>query len=102
MPLPFSSVARSMLAQLKPPSKATPLSASEPGAQRMVRRVLVVLAAGDAYPSGFIRGLIYQDSFRRGGLEVTYVSRLFPPLVRLLDTPPRFLWRLMAAGLRGV
>jgi len=67
-----------------------------------VRRILIVLAAGDAYPSGFIRGLIYQDSFRRSGLDVRYVSRLYPPLIRFLDTPPRFLWRVMAAGLAGV
>lgn len=68
----------------------------------MVRRILIVLAAGDAYPSGFIRGLIYRDHFKRSGLDVRYVSRLYPPLIRLLDTPPRFLWRVMSAGLAGV
>lgn len=68
----------------------------------MVRRILIVLAAGDAYPSGFIRGLIYRDHFARSGLRVTYVSRLYPPLIRLLDTPPRWLWRLMGAGLGGL
>lgn len=68
----------------------------------MVRRILIVLAAGDAYPSGFIRGLIYRDHFERSGLRVTYVSRLYPPLIRLLDTPPRWLWRLMGAGLGGL
>ena len=68
----------------------------------MVRRILIVLAAGDAYPSGFIRGLIYKDYFRRSGLEVRYVNRLFPPLIRLMDTPPRFLWRVMTAGLGAV
>ena len=66
------------------------------------RRILIVLAAGDAYPSGFIRGLIYRDHFAKSGLDVKYVNRLYPPLIRLLDTPPRFLWRVMAAGLGGV
>lgn len=69
---------------------------------RGVRRILIVLAAGDAYPSGFIRGLIYKDLFREHGLAVRYVNRLFPPLIRLLDAPPQPLWRVMAAGLAAL
>jgi glycosyltransferase involved in cell wall biosynthesis len=65
----------------------------------MGQRVLIVLEAGQAYPSGFIRGLIYQDYFRRAGFETEYVNRLFPPLVQLLGTPSRFLRPILVAGL---
>lgn len=68
----------------------------------MRRRILVVLEAGTAYPSGFVRGRIYQDLWRARGYDVHYVSRLYPPLVRFLDAPPRWTWPLMAAGLRSV
>lgn len=68
----------------------------------MRRRILVVLEAGTAYPSGFVRGRIYEDLWRSHGYDVHYVSRLYPPLVRFLDAPPRWTWPLMAAGLRAV
>lgn len=68
----------------------------------MRRRILVILEAGTAYPSGFVRGRIYEDLWRAHGYDVHYVSRLYPPLVRFLDAPPRWSWPLMAAGLRSV
>lgn len=68
----------------------------------MRRRILVVLEAGTAYPSGFVRGRIYEALWREHGYDVHYVSRLYPPLVRFLDAPPRWTWPLMAAGLRSV
>lgn len=61
----------------------------------------MVLDAGNAYPSGFIRGLIYRELWLAHGYDVQYVSRLYPPLVRFLDMPPRWAWPLMAAGLRA-
>ncbi len=49
--------------------------------------MLVVVEAGAAYPSGFIRALIYREWFARAGYEVTYRSRLWPALRRRLDAP---------------
>ena len=54
-------------------------------------RVLMVLEAGDLYPSGTIRGLIYRDYFERDGHFVSFVSRLNVPFLRLMNTPPRWL-----------
>lgn len=65
----------------------------------MRRRLLVVLEAGAAYPSGFVRGLIFEPQWREAGYDVTYVSRLWPPLVRWLDAPPAWSAPVMAAGL---
>lgn len=55
------------------------------------------MEAGDAFPSGFIRTLIYRDCFVRHGYDVRYASRLYPPLRRFMETPPAFL----RAALRG-
>jgi glycosyltransferase involved in cell wall biosynthesis len=66
------------------------------------KRVLVVLEAGDAYPSGFLRGLIYKDCFEHDGFEVEYVSRLLPWLVRILDAPPQALSPWFALGFEKV
>lgn len=65
----------------------------------MRRRVLVVLEAGTAYPSGYVRGLLYQEQWTAAGYDVRYMSRLSPPLVRFLDSPPRWARPLMVAGL---
>ena len=54
-------------------------------------RILVVLEMGRQFPSGFLRGLIYKDSFAAAGHTVTYVNHNFtgpllwrlPPLFRL-------------------
>ena len=57
-----------------------------------------MLEAGDAYPSGVVRGLIYKDSFARHGYDVRFVSRLLPPLHRFLAAPPRALSVILASG----
>jgi glycosyltransferase involved in cell wall biosynthesis len=51
-------------------------------------RILAVLEAGDVFPSGFIRSLIYRDHFARHGYDVEYRSRLYPPLRRFIEAPP--------------
>ena len=48
-------------------------------------KVLVVTEAGDAWPSGKIRALIYKELFRKYGDSVRYMSRLVPALSRLLS-----------------
>lgn len=65
----------------------------------MTLRVLIVLEAGDAAPSGFIRGLIYRDYFKRNGFDIRYVNRLYPPLVRFFNHPSRRSVALMQLGL---
>ena len=54
-------------------------------------KVLIVLEAGDAYPSGYLRGLIYRDHFAQAGFQVEYVSRLHPRLVRIVGFPSSWL-----------
>lgn len=61
-------------------------------------RVLMVLEAGDLYPSGTIRGLIYRDCFERDGYFVKFASRLNVPYLRLMNTPPRWLRLLQRFG----
>lgn len=68
----------------------------------MKPRILVILEAGDVYPSGFIRGLIYQDYFKRDGYEVEYINRLPASIVRLGEYPSRYLAHVMAVGGRGL
>lgn len=53
----------------------------------MAHRVLVILEAGSAYPSGVIRGLVYQESFRAAGIEAVYRSRQCPSLAAWLASP---------------
>jgi glycosyltransferase involved in cell wall biosynthesis len=38
-------------------------------------RVLAILEAGDRYPSGVVRALVYRDLFARDGFDVEFVSR---------------------------
>ncbi len=64
------------------------------------KRVLVVLEAGNAYPSGFLRGLIYKEYFEQDGFQVKYVSRLHPGLIRFIEDPPRVFSPLLALGFR--
>jgi len=61
-------------------------------------RVLMVLEAGDLYPSGIIRGLIYREYLERDGHFVKFVSRLNVPFVRLMNAPPRWLRLLQRFG----
>ena len=61
-----------------------------------MKKLLVVLEAGDSLPSGVIRGLAYEDLFAQNGFDAQFVSRrpgsLFKtsrfPLRQLLDFAP--------------
>lgn len=64
-------------------------------------KVLAVLEAGDAYPSGFIRGLIYAECFKKHGFEVKFTSRLSPGLVRLFENPTLYAKCLSTLRLSG-
>jgi len=64
------------------------------------KRILIVLEAGTALPSGVIRGSIYREYFREAGYEVCFVHRASPALCTLIDVPPVGLRLLMNAGLR--
>jgi glycosyltransferase involved in cell wall biosynthesis len=61
-------------------------------------RILAVLEAGDAYPSGRVRGLIYKDLFARDGDVIQFVSRLNVSFVRMMNAPPRWLRFLLQYG----
>jgi glycosyltransferase involved in cell wall biosynthesis len=61
-----------------------------------MKKLLVVLEAGDSLPSGVIRGLAYEQLFAENGFDATFVSRrparLFEtgrfPLRQLFEFPP--------------
>src|SRR5437879_6109940 len=63
-----------------------------------MHRILVVLKAGDVYPSGVTRGLVYRDHFRSHRYDAEYVSWLSPTLMRLLERPPRWIAPLLRAS----
>jgi glycosyltransferase involved in cell wall biosynthesis len=63
-------------------------------------RVLIVTETADAWPSGYVRALIYKDLFRRDGIDVVYASRLVPALTRMIEDPPRGMRRLIAGPAR--
>jgi len=76
----------------------------EQGNRNRKLRILAVLEAGDVYPSGVIRGLIYREYFARDGHEVRFISRLNVTFLRLMNARPRWLaillrlpgaWRLV-------
>lgn len=68
----------------------------------MNRRVLVILEAGDAYPSGVIRGLIYRDFFRNARIDARYTSRQWVPLIRFLFSPPKALAPFLSRAVTAV
>src|SRR5262245_34663032 len=75
----------------------------EPAARRDdTLRVLVVLAAGEAYPSGVVRATIYRDLLREHGFDATFVNRLPERLVKLPNQPSRALAAALTAGLGSV
>jgi glycosyltransferase involved in cell wall biosynthesis len=55
----------------------------------------MVLEAGDFYPSGFIRGLIYREQLERAGFQATFVSRLLQPFLRIAAAPSRLVRLLL-------
>lgn len=50
----------------------------------------MVLEAGNALPSGIVRGLIYKDLFAQKGYTVRYISRIPPWLVRAAQNQRSF------------
>src|SRR3954451_22568802 len=70
--------------------------------RRPGQRVLFVLEAGDAWPSGWVRGLVYRDLFIEHGYSVKYVSRLWTFPIRVQWSRSRLLGRLMQGGLDWV
>ncbi len=60
-------------------------------------KVLAVLEAGDRYPSGIVRALIYKDLFARDGLDVEFVPRQPLAARDFVADPPwilrRIVWR---------
>lgn len=68
----------------------------------MKPRILALLEAGDVFPSGFIRSLIYRGHFARHGYEVEYRSRLHPGLRRFIELPTRSLAQLVFGPITGV
>lgn len=63
-----------------------------------VKKVLAVLQAGDAMPSGYLRGLIYKEHFARHGFAVRFVDCFSPRLIRLSRSRSPFIRGLMALG----
>lgn len=47
-----------------------------------MKKILLVLEAGDALPSGMVRGLIYKDLFCQKGYTARYISRIPAWMVR--------------------
>jgi len=66
------------------------------------RRVLVALQAGDAYPSGNVRGLAFRSHFERKGDTVHYMNIRPPSLVRLKEKVPRALRLPVVAARTGM
>ncbi|MEO8257197.1 MAG: glycosyltransferase family 4 protein [Acidobacteriota bacterium] len=65
-------------------------------------RLLVILEAGTAIPSGVLRAKIYHQCLIDAGFEVRYRNRLRPGLVRLRETPPDWLVPLMTGWVAQV
>lgn len=63
-------------------------------------RVLIITEAGDAWPSGYIRALIYKPLFQKDKIEVHYHSRFSPCVNRLMNSQNRFLKPVLNSGLR--
>ena len=56
-----------------------------------MHKVLVILEAGKAYPSGIIRGLIYKDLFNKNDYKAQYLNRLPSFLITLMEKSGRIL-----------
>jgi glycosyltransferase involved in cell wall biosynthesis len=63
-----------------------------------MRRVLIALEVGDAYPSGLVRGLVYKDMFARRGYQATFVNRMDPVLEKCYTRKDALSRKLLAAG----
>jgi glycosyltransferase involved in cell wall biosynthesis len=67
-----------------------------------LKRILIVTETGDAWPSGYIRALIYKDLFRSDGIECDYMSRCRPSINRLTTRPGRLSRILYYSGLGDI
>lgn len=65
----------------------------------MPKRILILTEAGDVWPSGRNRALVYAGLFRRDGVEVHYRTRLSVAVSRLATRSGRFWNRLLDIGL---
>jgi len=66
---------------------------------KYAKRVLIVTEAGRAWPSGWVRALIYKDLFRSRNIHVDYISRQSQSLAILQTKQGFFSNRLLNAGL---
>lgn len=62
-------------------------------------RVLIVTETGSAWPSGFVRALIYKKLFQEIGWEAEYRTRRSERLTRLIDTSNPAASKLLRYGL---
>lgn len=66
-----------------------------------MKRLLIVTEAGNVSPSGWVRALLYAESFKRRGIDVRYVSRQPEGLARIVNRQwkfGRFMHHFNAAG----
>ena len=68
----------------------------------MSKRVLIITEAGDAWPSGWVRALVYRDLFRAKNIQVDYMSRQLPRLAGFWGRNGILFNRLMDAGLGSI
>lgn len=61
-------------------------------------RLLVVTETGDAWPSGYVRALIFRNHFQRIGWDVTFAARRSERLTKLIDHPSSSVQRVLRAG----
>ena len=60
-----------------------------------MKQVLVVLEAGDRWPSGVVRGLAYRDLLANHGFSSTFVSRQPLRVMDWIDNSPFVLRRIV-------
>jgi glycosyltransferase involved in cell wall biosynthesis len=65
----------------------------------MPKRILIITAAGTAWPSGWVRALIYRDFFATHGVQVDYIAHQSPWLCKLLGRKGIKFNLLLNAGL---
>jgi glycosyltransferase involved in cell wall biosynthesis len=61
----------------------------------MTRRLLVVLEAGDRWPSGVVRGTVYRELFAKHGFDATFMSRQPLQMIDWLESPHSAPMRLL-------
>ncbi len=61
-------------------------------------KLLVVTETGDAWPSGYVRALIFRNHFKRIGWDVTFAARRSERLTKLIDHPSSSVQRMMRMG----